>query len=262
MIAIQEQHLRHAEEAAAQRKLDQQSSIGADMVGDQRRALQSVPADHAEHVHASPRPQACRQSVGLAGPVGAELGVIIHLALGVTLVDDAYQRLAQDGIRIRLEGGDTLLDKTRANDVVVRRPFEVAAARLLKDEVEIPRGPEIAFLPIVANASVPRGIRLAERWRRVGRCVVRDDQLEIGEGLRQDRFNRLGEVELAVVDGEAYADWRSFMHREAAGQERCRQSIWFDSLRRCFSIVTDGSNGQSFFIVNAPFIGMVSIFLP
>ena len=38
--------------------------------------------------------------------------------------------------------------------------------------------------------------------RRVGRGVVADDQLEIGERLIEDRLDRLGEIALPVVDGE------------------------------------------------------------
>jgi hypothetical protein len=48
MIAIEKQDLRHAKEGAAQGQLDQQSPIRADLVGDERRVLQRLPADQTE----------------------------------------------------------------------------------------------------------------------------------------------------------------------------------------------------------------------
>ena len=49
---------------------------------------------------------------------------------------------------------------------------------------------------------------------RIRRSVIDDDDLEVGEGLREDRFQRLPYVRSGVVGGHDHADRRR-VHQEA-----------------------------------------------
>jgi hypothetical protein len=56
------------------------------------------------------------------------------------------------------------------------------------------------------------GIARADLRGRVGRGVVDHDDREIAPGLREQRLDRLGEMGLAVVGGEAEYGARNGFH--------------------------------------------------
>ena len=69
-------------------------------------------------------------------------------------------------------------------------------------------GADVLRLPMVADARVAGRVLGADRRRVVGRGVVADDQLDVAVGLVDDRFDRLAQVMLPVVDRQPDADFR------------------------------------------------------
>ena len=91
--------------------------------------------------------------------------------------------------------------------------------------------PVIVLVAQQANARSCSGRDVAAA---VGRAVVDHQQLEVGEGLRQDALDRVAEIRLAVVDRDDDADPRrsgaaarvicaipSIGRRPASGRSRC-----------------------------------------
>src|SRR5207253_7290134 len=92
--------------------------------------------------------------------------------------------------------------------VVRVRELVVVARGQVKHPIEVPRRPDVRLVPKVTDTAVPAHIRAAQFLGVVGRGVVRDDQLEVREGLAEDGFDRLREKALAIVDWHTYADAR------------------------------------------------------
>ena len=127
---------------------------------------------------------------------------------GAPVVDDHRPRVRQHRRRSLLEHLDARAEEARAEQIVVRRPLEVLAAREVEAAVVVRPRPEVAWVPDVTHAGVPSGVGGADLRGAVGGGVVGDDQLEVPEVLLQDRVDGPREVALAVEDGQADADAR------------------------------------------------------
>jgi hypothetical protein len=62
----------------------------------------------------------------------------------------------------------------------------------------VPGCPSINVVPVVSDARVVSGIGSANLLRLIGRCIVRDDDLEIGKCLVQQRVQRFRQKAFAV----------------------------------------------------------------
>ena len=79
------------------------------------------------------------------------------------------------------------------------RPLEVLAPGQVKGAVEVGRGPQVAFVAIVADTVVPSRVLPADGLGLVGGGVVANDDLEIGEGLGQQGIQGLAQILFAVI---------------------------------------------------------------
>ena len=113
-----------------------------------------------------------------------------------------------DRRRLRPEGLHTSLQEGRRADVVVRGPLEELPSRKLQDPVEVPGFSAVLGAASVLDPRIRAGAGTADLFGRVCRRVVRDDELEVGEGLAEQRVERLGEKALPVVDGKPNTDGR------------------------------------------------------
>ena len=92
MIAVEKQDLRHDGEAPAQRQLDQQRPIRANVIGHECGVLQCLLADQAENVRTGSRPQPRRGALDGAGR--ALPNAVLKPSRLVVGVDDLDQGLA------------------------------------------------------------------------------------------------------------------------------------------------------------------------
>jgi hypothetical protein len=74
------------------------------------------------------------------------------------------------------------------------------AARTLEAIIVVRPGAEVARLAVIGHARIGGRVAAADRRGAIGRGVVAEDQLEIGEALAEDRADRRIEVALAVED--------------------------------------------------------------
>jgi hypothetical protein len=95
---------------------------------------------------------------------------------------------------------------------ILRHPHVVAVeqrdqrgGRVAKTQVPGARNAAIRLVQD-PHAWILVDVGTGDRERRVGRAVVDDDGLQIGEGLAQSRFDRGADVRLHVVRGHDYAD--------------------------------------------------------
>jgi hypothetical protein len=144
---------------------------------------------------------------GLGGlDAGEAVGVAPqHLALRPDLGDAGS---AEHRLRHRVQCGNGAGEVVGRQQVVMRRPFEVAAAGAVEAIVVVRPGTEVARLAVIGQARVARRMRAADLLRRIGRGVVADDQLEVGEVLAEDGADGGVEVALAVEHRQADAHGR------------------------------------------------------
>ena len=104
----------------------------------------------------------------------------------VRFIDERRPSMRQNNLRPRVEGLDAPPQQVRGVEVVVGDPLEELAAGLLDHEVVIER--RTAVLPVmdVPHAGINRRIMPGDLTRAIGGAVIGDDQLEVGEGLRQE----------------------------------------------------------------------------
>src|SRR5207245_2059101 len=107
----------------------------------------------------------------------------------------------------------TPLEKGRRTDVVVRSPLEELPSRKLQDPVVVPGGSAVLRAASVLDPRIRTGVGTADLFGRVCGRVVRDDELEVGEGLAEQRVERLGKKALPVVDRKPNTDGRLRGHR-------------------------------------------------
>src|SRR5262249_56037943 len=108
------------------------------------------------------------------------------------------------------------MDEFGSQHIVVTRPLKILTRCAMKHFIEICGGADITFLLQIADALVLFGVIAANVGGRVGRCIIRDNQLEIAIGLPEYRFDRLRYESFTIPDG--HAD-RNFMHNTASTSE-------------------------------------------
>jgi hypothetical protein len=118
-----------------------------------------------------------------------------------------------DRRRLGPEGLHTPLEEGRRAGVIVRSPLEELPSRELEDPVEVPGASAVLRAAAVLNPRIRAGVGAADLFGRIRRRVVRDDELEVGEGLAEQRVERFGEKALPVVDRKSNADNRLRRHQ-------------------------------------------------
>ena len=86
------------------------------------------------------------------------------------------------------------------DEVVVRHPLEELAAGTAEYTVEVRSGAQVARESRVLDTLISPSVSLANLAGGVGGSVVGYDELEVGEILRENGFERLCKVLLPVVD--------------------------------------------------------------
>ncbi len=82
----------------------------------------------------------------------------------------------------------------------MRSPLEVAASGFFEHDVVILRTTHIPGLADIADPLVSRLVCFADLLGAVCRAVVGNDQLEVGEGLSENRGQSLLQIILAIVN--------------------------------------------------------------
>ena len=156
-------------------------------------------ADEQQAPEALRRPRGCRVE-----------RVLERLGQGTRVVDLCRPGVGEHHVRVLVERVDAALQQVAGVQVIVRRPLEQLAPRLLGDEVVVGGEPDVLRLAEIAHPGVLLLVATADVTGAVGRGVVRNDQLEIREALAEQGLERLGDVFLAVV------------YRKADGEPGCR----------------------------------------
>jgi len=116
------------------------------------------------------------------------------------VVDERRPGMRQDDLRAGVEGVDAPLEQVRGVEVVVGHPLEELAAGLRDHEVVIERCAAVSPVVDVSHPGVDGLVLPGDGGSTVGGAVIRDDQLEVGKGLRQKSVQRRSKETLAVVD--------------------------------------------------------------
>jgi hypothetical protein len=114
--------------------------------------------------------------------------------------------MSQDNIRMLIKCIDAALQKFTTVQVIRSRPLEKFAARLIDHEVVVRGKAYIAWLADIADSGVFVRITMADFGGTVGRCIVRDNQLEILVALAEQGLYGLREVFLAIIDWKPDAE--------------------------------------------------------
>ena len=209
VLAMQEQRLRNIDPRPAQRHLSQQHAIRAAIGVVQPRADQGEPPVEPEEILAlmagmdqATEPARRRTGAGQGEFVGEDA---VGLAEGVDLADPHG---AEHGAWVCLECCNRQFEIARREQVVVRGPFEIGAAREKEAAIIVRAGAEIAGIADIPHSIIRGREALADFLRRIAGAVVADDQFEVAQGLGEDRTDRVGHIGLAVEDGQANADQR------------------------------------------------------
>jgi hypothetical protein len=128
--------------------------------------------------------------------------------LGPELIDADAQRVSQDGLRMGVELGGERLEPPGMPHVVVARPCVVGRRRkALTSELEgsppAAHQSEPALVSLIRDAGIELGIPERDLLRAVDGAIVDDYDREIVPRLGEQRLDRLGEVLLPVVGGQA-----------------------------------------------------------
>ena len=99
------------------------------------------------------------------------------------LVHDASPSMAQHHARIGTQDRHTLLQHSWIAEIIRRCPFEVASAGLLSNKIPVARPADVGRLANVTNARVARSVVQAYVGGAICGRVIRDDELEIVQGL-------------------------------------------------------------------------------
>lgn len=124
-------------------------------------------------------------------------------------VDEVVCAGDEHDVRPLVEDGHLSGQTARQHDVVAVQAGDVAGARLRQSAIECAGD---AFVPRCSDdgdsriALRPRG---EDRRSAIGRPVVDDEQLEVGEVLPEDAADRLFDVALPVENGHQHRDARA-----------------------------------------------------
>jgi hypothetical protein len=142
---------------------------------------------------------------------------------GARVIDLRRPAVSEHDLRILVERVDAALKEVAGVQVVVRRPLEQLTPRLLGDEVVVGGKPDVPRLAEIAHPGILLLVATADVPGAIGRGVIRNDQLEISEGLAKQGLDRLADVLLAVVHRKADGEPGRRAHfpstlRQAAGR--------------------------------------------
>ena len=119
-------------------------------------------------------------------------------------IDVEHPRAHDRETRARLQQLHALLEPASERDVVRVHACDIATAGLVERAVQRPCEAELL---LVAEHTKPRISERGERLRRlVGRGVVHDEHLDVGDRLAKDARERGPHVGLAVVHGDEDGD--------------------------------------------------------
>src|SRR5450755_108175 len=107
--------------------------------------------------------------------------------------------ITQRHFGMAFENRDTLLQKLRLKLVVMSQKHEIVSGRESGGASEIPGDAAIRFAPVILETRIAGHVLAANRFRAVGRAVVREHHLKILEGLLEDGLQSFGEIIVAVV---------------------------------------------------------------
>jgi hypothetical protein len=121
------------------------------------------------------------------------------------LVDHDGAGRAEHHVRLLIEHFDTAREEGGCTEVVAGNPLEVLAPGNIREAAEVPCRAPVHLATEVRDPSIGAEVPAADLRSRIGRRVVTDDQLEVGEVLGKDRLDCLGKERLPVVHGKADA---------------------------------------------------------
>lgn len=211
VVAPEVQQLRHLVERPVQGDLGDVRAVRVVVAVHRFHPAQHVGPHHPVEVVATGLEQQTAEALRRVRRVGGEPVLVgdRHLAVAV---DDRLAGVREDHLRPLVQRLHAAPQQVPAVQVVVRCPLEQLAAGLVEDVVVVRRGADVAGQPQVPDARVLRGVPAADVLGPVARGVVGDDQLEVLVGLAEQGVERLGQVLLAVVHGQADAQPGSVGH--------------------------------------------------
>ncbi len=155
------------------------------------------------------RPAATGQVGGVDRLVGGRSVELTQpVPVGVDQLDSGADGHA---VRVSAEVGHLPLEPVGQGDVVGVHPGGELAPGQPKHLIEGDDEPGVRPTD-QADAGVPGGVLPEDRRRPVGRAVVDDQELEVGERLTEDALDRLGHVPLGVVHRHQHVDGRRRAH--------------------------------------------------
>jgi len=95
-----------------------------------------------------------------------------------------------------------LIDGARSNKVVISKYPNILAPRHFKTVNDIRIGSEVLFISVINQRKPFLSKGRDYIWRVIWRRIVRDDQLEVGECLSEQRVECLREEAVSVVHGD------------------------------------------------------------
>jgi len=124
----------------------------------------------------------------------------------------------EHGVGPTVEETEHPVEVVRGHDVVGGRPLEVRAAHVCEQTVVVGVRGEVDGVPQRLDTPVGCGCLGDDVGGAVGRRVVAHDETEVAHRLTEDRFDRGGEVRLAVPYGESDGDaWSAAVVRPGHG---------------------------------------------
>ncbi|MFA7430532.1 MAG: hypothetical protein WCZ23_10280 [Rhodospirillaceae bacterium] len=129
-------------------------------------------------------------------------------------------------LRCRFQAGPEPFDKLRLPGIVVGGPHEIGRACLVEDKPEVFHHRNERRLPENPDARVSLGKPAAYFGRAVVGGIVRDDNLNIRQGLRNQGLKRLFEMSSAIADRNANSHFRGgdLGHGMVLERQRIRRS--------------------------------------
>ena len=209
MVAPEIQPIRNLVEPAVQAQLRDDGAVRVMVALLHRRPAQDLGPHNAVVVVATADEQQAPEALRRPRRRRVER-VLERLGHGARVVDLCRPGVGEHDVRVLVERVDAALQQVAGVQVIVRRPLEQFAPRLLGDEVVVGGEPDVPRLAEIAYPGVLLLVASADVTGAVGRGVVRNYQLEIREALAEQGLERLGDVFLAVV------------YRKADGEPGCR----------------------------------------
>ena len=186
MVPIEEQAGRNSVKSSPKREVCQKGAIGARMIiGNQRCLTQnSCPANTV--YFKTPMVGADNAMKALIGMWGIYAGHRWNVKLchwPALSVNNLGSREAENDPWIAIQNRDTLIQKLRSAEVVVRQPLKVISAGELEHAVVIPRCAAVDVAAVIPDTRVAPCIRPADLFGPVCRRVIGNYYFKILESL-------------------------------------------------------------------------------